>query len=167
MPRLLSAALAREKNLLASDHVMSMLFEVTIAGAPGPLRLANYDQDIVFHGLPFLRFPVDVDLLEEASAASLVHLRLTAANVDQQIQSLLESYWRQDPDWTVVIWMIDCAQPDQTDRGAGEVFAVQSVTTDLVTCVFDVVAEGLTLTKTVPGRRFTTSGGFPSVPRRG
>ena len=166
MPRLLSSALAREKNKLASDHVWTMIFELRIVGSPVFFRLANYDQDITFHGFPFLRFPCDVDSLEEATSASLVHLRLTAQNVDQQIISLLENYWRQDPDWTVTIWQIDALQPNETPYGSGEVFAVQQVVTDMVVAVFDLLAEGYTLTLTIPGRRYTSTGGFPLIPRR-
>ena len=40
-----------EKNRLESDHVLTCLFQVEIPGAPLPLRLANYDQHLVFHGL--------------------------------------------------------------------------------------------------------------------
>lgn len=143
-----------------------MLFEVTIAGAPGQFRLANYDQDIVFHGFNFLRFPIDVDTLEEATSASLVHLRMTVNNVDRQLQALLENYWQVDPDWSVTIWQIDTLQPDQTPYSSGERFTVLSATTDFIVATFDIQAEGMTLTTTLPRRRYTTTGGFPLLPRR-
>lgn len=143
-----------------------MLFELSIAGAPSVFRLASYDEDILFHGVPFLRFPIDVDSLEEATSASLIHLRITAQNVDQQLIALLENYWLQDPDWTVTIWQIDARQPDETPLGSGERFSVQQVVTDMVVSVFDVIAEGYTLTSTLPGRRYTSTGGFPLLPRR-
>ena len=166
MARLLSFTLTQEKNKLASEHVFTMLFELSIVGVPVPFRLASYDQDITFHGLSFLRFPLDVDSLEDATSASLVHLRVTAQNVDQQLSALLENYWRDDPDWRVTVWQIDARQPDETPQSSGEVFTVQQVVTDLVTAVLDLVAEGYTLTQTIPGRRYTTSGGFPAIPRR-
>jgi len=93
MPRILSAALVREKNQLQSDHVITWLFVLLIPGAPVPYRLVNYDQDIQFHGIWYNRYSVDVDALEDATSQSLVRLRATVGNVDQAFISLLEHYW--------------------------------------------------------------------------
>lgn len=166
MPRVFSAALARELTQISSTHVITALFELIMAGAPGPIRFANYDQDIVFHGLLFLAFPVDVDSLEDGNAASLTHLQVHTANVDQQVQSLLENYWTTDPEWTVTLWVIDAMQPDETPYEEGADYTVMGVTTDFVTASFDLLADGLTLTEIVPGRRYTTSSGYPNLPRR-
>jgi len=166
MPRLLSAALVREKNQLHSDHVITWLFQVDIPGAPVPYRLVNYDQEILFHGIPYLRYSVDVDALEDATSQSLVRLRATVGNVDQAFISLLEHYWGPDSRWIVTIWPIDTQQPDATPFGTGEVFQVVQVATDFLTAVVDLQAEGITLTGTIPKRRFTQSGGFPNIPRR-
>ena len=166
MPRLLSPSMLHEKNQLASGHVVSMLFELVIPGAPVPYRLAHADQDIVFHGLTYLAFPVTLDSLEDASSLTLTRLRITAANVDRGFQSLLERYWSPDTVWVATIWQVDLTQPDETPFGAGEVFTVMQVTTDFVSAVFDVQAEGLSLAGTMPKRRFTSSSGFPFIPRR-
>jgi hypothetical protein len=168
MARLLNPALAVEKNRLESDHVWTWAFLVTISGAPAPFRLVNYDQNIVFHGFTYERFPVSVDSLEDATTAALVNIRVTAANVDQAFQSLLENYWAQaaDPDWRVTIFEIDAVQPDLTPFGSGQIFTVLSVTTDLIVATMDLQAEGITLTSLVPRRRYTASSGFKSIPRR-
>ena len=166
MPRILSAALVRGKNQLQSDHVITWLFQVDIPGAPVPYRLVNYDQDIQFHGIWYNRSSVDVDALEDATSQSLVRLRGTVTNVDQAFISLLEHYWGPDTPWVVTIWPIDTQQPDATPFGTGEVFQVVQVATDFLTAVVDLQAEGITLTGTIPKRRFTQSGGFPNIPRR-
>jgi hypothetical protein len=166
--RLLNAALTVEKNRVESDHVWTWAFLVDILGAPAMFRLVNYDQDIVFHGFTYTRFPVDVDSLEDATTAALVNIRVTAGNIDQQFQSLLENYWAQaaDPHWKVTIFEIDAVQPDLTPFGSGQIFTVLSVTTDLIVAVMDLQAEGITLTSIVPRRRFTSSSGFKNIPRR-
>jgi hypothetical protein len=166
--RLLSAALTNSKNQIDGGSPWTMLFELSIIGAPTLYNLAAYDQDIVFHGQTYTRFPVNVDALEEPTSMSLLQLRVTAANVDQQIQSLLENYWAPipDPHWTVSVWQIDVTQPDETPLSYADVFTVQQVTTDFLVATFDLTAEGLALTTTVPKRRYTTSGGFPNLPRR-
>lgn len=164
--RLFSAALQREIAQIASTHVFTCLFELQIPGAPGAYRIANYDQDVLFHGLSFFAYPVDVDSLEEATSASLVHINVTAANVDRQIGSLLENYWTDSPDWSATLWTIDTQQPDETSFGTGQPYGVMSVGTDLGVAKFDLLAEGWSLVTTVPKRRFTVTGGFPAIPRR-
>ena len=164
--RLFSAALRREIAQIASTHVFTVALELTIPGAPGVYRIVNYDQPILLHGLPFEPYPLDVDSLEDATSASLVHIRVTTANVDQQIQSLVENYWLDSPDWSVLLWQIDALQPDETPFGSAQPYGVMSVMTDLVTAQFDLLASGWTLVTTLPKRRFTTTSGFPNVPRR-
>lgn len=165
MPRLLSTAMLLEKNRLSSDHTITMCFELLIPSA-APYRLVHYDQDLVFHGLTFTRFPVDVDALEDANSMNLVRLRITAGNVDQTFQSLLENFWTQSEPWTATIWQIDAQQPDITPLSAGEIFTVMQVQTNFVTAVLDVMAEGVTLSGTMPKRRFTSTSGYPNIPRR-
>jgi hypothetical protein len=104
--------------------------------------------------------------LEDANSMTLTRLRITAGNVDRGFQSLLERYWGPDTPWVVTVWQVDLAQPDETPFGAGEVFTVMQVSTDFISAVFDVQAEGLTLSGTMPKRRFTTASGYPFIPRR-
>jgi hypothetical protein len=166
--RIINAALTNELNRLESDHVITMAAQIDITGAPTIYRLVNYDQDITFHGLLFIKASFDVDSLEEATSASLVHVRVTIGNVDREMQSLLENYWASvaDPLWMITTWMIDATQPDLTPFGAGEVYSVMNIPTDLVTAEPDMIVEGLTLSRVVPRRRYTTSGGYPNIPRR-
>jgi hypothetical protein len=95
-----------------------------------------------------------------------VKLRIVAGNVDQGLQSLLENYWSQATPWEAMVWQVDLTQPDETPFGAGEVFTVMQVSTDFLSATFDVQAEALTLGAMMPKRRYTSTGGFPSVPRR-
>ena len=168
MPRLLSPALTQSKNLIDGGSPWVWLFQLDIPGAPGAFRLANYDQDILFHGQAFLRFPLEVEAVEEPTSLALVHLRVRAANVDQQIQSLLENYWAPlaYPQWQVTIYQIDATMPDETPLFGGDLFDVQSVQTDLLTATFDLVAAGVTLGAVVPKRRYTVSNGYYYIPRR-
>jgi hypothetical protein len=166
--RLLDPIFQRELHQIESDHAVTMAFQVDIAGAPLPFRLINYTESVSFHGLTFEPFPVSVDALEEATSGSLVTVQVTAQNVTQEMQSLLENYWAplRDPAWTVTIWQVDAVQPDLVPLGSGEVFTTSQVTTDWLTATFELIAEGITLNRIVPRRRFTTSSGFKFIPRR-
>ena len=146
-----------------SSHLLGQL---DISGAPVPYRLVNYDQDVLFHGFLFQRASFDVDALEDATSIALVRLRITFGNVDQAFISLLENYWGPDTPWRVMIWQIDTQQPDETPFTTGEIFQIAQVSTDFVSAMVEVVAEGLTLSSTMPKRRYTASGGFPFIPRR-
>jgi hypothetical protein len=166
--RILDAALVSEMNRVESDHVITMAAQVDIVGAPAAYRLVNYDQDITFHGLLFVAASFDMDSVEETTSASLVHLRATIGNVNREFQSLLENYWASvaDPQWLVSLWTIDARQPDLTPFGSAELYSVQQIPTDLVTASPDMIVEGLTLSRIVPRRRYTTSGGYAGIPRR-
>mgnify|MGYP003394533029 CR=1 FL=1 len=168
MPRILSPAMIYSKNQLESSSPWTMLFRLDIDGGPAPFLLANYPTDILFHGETFTRFSVGIDALDDVSGAELSTLRITIANIDQQVVSLLENYWAAvvDPRWLVTIWQIDAVQPDETPFDVGEVFSVMQVQTDLLTSIFEIQAEGVTLTNIAPKRRYTTTGGFPRIPRR-
>jgi hypothetical protein len=168
MARLYSAALQRELNQLESAHVWSMAFELFIAGTSASFRLVNYDQAIAFHGQVFTPFPVDVDSLEDATSAAIGTLRLTVGNVDQQLSALLENYWAplSDPEWLVTVWELDCHDPDLTELESGAVYRVAQVTTDWLTAVVELQAEGMALGTVVPKRRYSTSSGFQFIPRR-
>jgi hypothetical protein len=166
MPRLLSNAFTRELAQLESARPLVWLFELLVPGAPVPFRVANYPEEVVFQGIVFAPFGVDVDAMEDASTQALVHLRCAFANVDQQLGSLLENYWGPDTPWTCTMWIVDVQQPNETLWSDGQVYLVAQVTISWRDAVVDLVAEGLSLSSTLPKRRYTALAGFPSMPKR-
>jgi hypothetical protein len=130
-----------------------------------PYRVANYPEEVLFHGLVYLPFGVTVDQLEDASSMALIHLRAAFENVSRELIALCETYWAWDTPWTCTIWEIDVTQPNETAFADGSVYLVAQMQVTDETAVADLVAEGLTLSKTAPHRRYTTLNGF-TVPRR-
>jgi len=157
-----------EKNRLNSDNPQAHLFQVDISGAPAPYRVTDYDQDLAFHGFVYFRAPLAVDTLEEPTHASLVNLRVTLENITKEAIALLENYWvfASDPQWQCTIWTIFALTPDEMPYQNGEVFSVQQVTTDFMVGIFDLVAEGVTLSALLPKRRYTASNGYVGIPRK-
>ena len=164
--RVYDISLIAEYNRLESDHVLTCLFMVEIPGAPLPLRLANYDVPIIFHGLLYEPWPVNVDSVEDATSSSMTHLRIAPQNVSREMIALFETYWYDNQDWRVTMWHIDAMQPDITNFESGNVYSLMSSPTDLMMATFDLVAEGMTLNTLLPKRRYTTTSGFSSIPRR-
>jgi hypothetical protein len=168
MPLSLSTAMLVEKNRLTSSHTWTWLFQVDITGAPGPLRLAMFDQPIVFHGQTFVPAGLQVDSLEDATHAALVNLRVTIQNVDQTMVVLYENYWvtTQSPDWRVLQWQVDTTMPNEMPFGNANVYSVQQTVTDLMSAVVELVLEGITLTSIIPKQRYVATNGFANLPRR-
>lgn len=164
--RVYSPVMRREKNLLSSSHPLTCLFSVDIPGAPIPFRLANYSEDILFHGLVYTVFPVSVDSVEDTTSSTLAHLRVAPQNVSQEMIALFENYWYDNPHWTVTMWHVDAENPDDTPFNTGSVYTVMNAPTDVMSATFDLVAEGFTLTTLLPRRKYTTASGFPHIPRR-
>jgi hypothetical protein len=166
MPRILSSAFHREIDQLTSASSLVWLFQLDIPNAPLAFRVANWPEPVVFSGLSFEAFGVEIDRLEDASSQSLVHLRCAFQNVDQQLSALLEYYWHPDALWQVLIWQIDVTQPDTVAYADAQVTVVAQISTRWRDAVADLVAEFFSLGATVPKRRFTSMSGFRYMPRR-
>lgn len=167
--RTLTSPLIASKNALESERPWAYLAQIDILSTPSPgvpLRVCNTADPVIFGGNTFQPFPFKVGTLEENAVGEIRRMSVTAANVDQSIQNLLELYWgpSTDPNWQVSVWIVDVTQPDQTPSSAADVYTVASVATDLVNATFDLRWEGVTLTRIYPIRRYTTSGGFPNLP---
>jgi len=165
--RALTAALAKSKNALNAPNPWAVLAQIDIVGPTSPFCVTDTDSDVVFHGRRFQPFPFRLNNISENAAAEIRRMTIDAANVDQVIISLAEQFWASviDPQWTVSLWFIDVTQPDQTPLNGADIYTVTSISTDLFSCTFELQWEGVTLTRSVPARRYSTSGGFPSIPR--
>jgi hypothetical protein len=166
MPRILSNAMHREINQVESQVPLVWLFVLDIPGAGDPFRLANYPEIIVFHGFLYLPFGVDIDAVEDASSQALIHLRASFENIDQQLQALLETYWAPDNLWQVTIYQVAATFPDEVPLSDGMVYSVGQVSTTWRDAMMELYAEGLSLSSTLPKRRYTALGGFRNIPRR-
>ena len=168
MPRDLDPTLVTELTRLDSDHVLTWLFALTIPGAPATLFYALYDQNLVFHGVTYTAIQAQVERLEDATSATMTTLRVTWQNITQEFISLGETYWitTPNPAWSVIAWQVDAQQPDLVPYEAGEVFLVNSMSTDLFAAAVDLVPEGVSLGLVLPKRRYTRSSGFIGIPQR-
>ena len=157
-----------EKNKVQSTHAWTWLWEVSISGAGAPLRYAMYDQPITFHGLTFQPAGVHVESQEDATHASLVTVRVTFQNVNQEVIALLENYWVTvaQPIWIVRQWQLDPTMPDEMPYGNANVYSVQTVATDMLNAVAELVLEGITLSTVIPKHRYVATNGYNFLPRR-
>jgi hypothetical protein len=169
VPLTLSTAMLIEKNRQQSDTAWTWIWEVDITGAGGPLRLAMYDQPIVFHGLVFDPTVMQVDSLEDATHAALVNMRVSFENVTQTMVALYEQYWvtQATPLWSVRQWQVSVGMPDEMPFERFNLYSVQQTVTDFLTAAAELVLEGYTLTSIIPKNRYISTNGFTNLPRRG
>ena len=168
MPLTLSTNMVTEKNRLASDHPWTWLFQVDITGAPAPVRLAMYNEPIVFHGQTFDPTAMQVDSQEDATHAALVNMRATFENVSQTMIALFETYWVtvSTPIWTVLHWQADITQPNEMPFERANVYSVQQATHNDMNASVDLVLEGYSLTTLIPKYRYTETMGYHNIPNR-
>ena len=107
-----------------------------------------------------------MDSIEDATSSSMTHLRIAPQNVSREIIALFETYWYDNQDWRVTLWEIDAMQPDVTSFESGNVYSLMASPTDLFVGTFDLVAEGMSLNTLLPKRKYTSTRGFPAIPRR-
>jgi hypothetical protein len=169
MPRALSAVLTLLKNDVVSDDPFLWLFSLESPDFPQPLRFVNDVQSLIYQGDTYYPFPVDITALQENSLGERQTLQGVAANVDRAIISLLNTYWDavSDPNWTLKLWQVARIAPDEVPASHAEVYEVLSVDTDLLMCTFELSALGIPSRQRSTGRRYTTSGGYPYLPRVG
>ena len=86
-----SAAGILEKNKLANDKPFLVLVEITVAGIGEPIRLVRDNQDQLWNGNLWQRFPIDFDKVTE-DGKDLPAVNLKVSNVEGLVQSYVQQY---------------------------------------------------------------------------
>jgi len=87
----LTAAFIAEKNKLANKPIF--LYEVEdFDGQDNSLLFAAYEDDVVFNGKTYLKFPIVHESTTENTSGEIDTVLVRVANVSQFIQNKLESY---------------------------------------------------------------------------
>jgi hypothetical protein len=169
MPRTLSLALTQAKNALVSTDPFVWLFAVDSPDFPAPLRFVSDVQALTFQGASYTPFPVDFSSVGENTVGERQTMQGIVANVDQQVIAALNAYWDAvvDPVWTVSLWQVLRSAPDEVPASDAAVYEVLSAETDLLQVTFELLMAGIPSRQQSTGRRYTISGGFPSLPRVG
>jgi hypothetical protein len=168
MPRLLSGSTVLAKNAIDGGNPFCFLLRVTIAGAAGQLLFTDNNEAVVFHGLTFDPFQIQLEPISEVSDGSFSRWRATFTNVDQQFASLTETYWIiGQANWQVEVWQVDATTPDAVPITNKDSFSVMSIATDLLNAAVELQAADLQISTLLPNRRYIKSGGagFDRIPR--
>jgi hypothetical protein len=173
MPRNLSAALVLSKNTIHSTQSFAYIAEIKYRTALPPsetfasLYYTNYSENIIFNTHTFVSYPISLGDLLENSTGETTRFQLGIGTVDTSFTNVLSTYWLniEKPLWKVSVWIVDVTQPAQTNTVSNEEYTVITVTTTLLASTMECVWTGLGFETRLPGRRYTTLGGFPHIPR--
>lgn len=86
----LTADFILEKNKLSNKPIH--LYEVVAFDGTNSLLFAGYDDDVVFNGKTYLKFPITHEAVGDNTTGEIDNVVVKVANVSQFIQNKLESY---------------------------------------------------------------------------
>lgn len=168
MPRILSAAQALDMNQLESEVPWKNLIELTIPTQP-PYRFVNHIADVVFQGNTFQKASFRVPGPPEHATDRVQRLSASIGNATREIIALAELYWGTGDTalWEVKIWRILLSSPNDTDIDQCEIYDVLGVNAQHNSgeATFDLRAQSLSGTRTVPALSVTRASGFRVVIR--
>jgi len=170
MPKTLSAALITAKNQLIQNnpwcYLLQLQYRITTAPTWGYFRLTNYSTTITFNGNIFYPSPLSIGEITENSKGEVNRIQIGISNMEPLLLQKLKEYWLSvdSPLWQVSLWIVDTSQPAETAVANKEFFTVMSISTNLLSSVLECLWVGLGFERTLPGRRYTRTGGFPRIP---
>lgn len=108
-----TAAGILEKNKLSNDLPFLVLLEIVHKGLEAPVRLVRNNEDIIWNGNIYQRFPFDFDGINE-DGQELPSINLKVSNVGGLIESYIQKY-NGFCDAEVTIMVVHAAHLDQKE----------------------------------------------------
>lgn len=140
-----------EKNKAANAPVHLYVI-YNYDGAGSNLYFAESDQDVVFDGITYQRFPIGFDAVAENNRGETDRVRLTVSNVTRAIGGYLEIYDLRGKQVDIItVWLDTLADPDNK---LVDTFYVDSYSVNESSAVFDLTGRMDVLTVSVPVRRY-------------
>ena len=118
-------------------------------GASSNLYFAEYDTDITFNGITYVRFPISYDTVGENNRGQIDQVSVTISNVSRLIQGYLEQYDFRGKKVSIKTVWADAL--GDTDNLVEDTFFIDSYSSDennvgfMLTSKFDVLDLSLPL----------------------
>lgn len=170
MPKTLSSALTLAKNKLVQNNPWAYLVQIQYRTALTPtwgyFSLTNYSTTITFNSKIFYPVPLSIGNVDENSKGEINRVQIGVSNMEPLLTQKLKEYWLNvdSPLWQISLWVVDTSQPAETASANKEFFTVMSVSSNLLSSVFECLWVGLGFQRQLPGRRYTRTGGFARIP---
>lgn len=146
----LDAVFISEKNKQENQPIY--IFTIyNYNGAGGNLYLAQYDINVVFDGITYIRFPIRFDAIGE-SQGEIDTVKLTICNISREIQTYLEAYdWRGKQVKVTLVWANQLAD---IDAKLEDTLYIDSYTADEKNVEVTLSTKFDILDATIPNRKY-------------
>lgn len=100
-----------EKNKVENSPIY--LYTIHEYDGVNNLYFAEWDSNVVYDGVTYVRFPIKHDEIAENAKGEIDSLKVTVANVDRQIEALLQTYDIRGKKVTItLVWAAKLAVTD-------------------------------------------------------
>lgn len=112
MPLTLTNTFKTEKN--KQENAPVALYTVhDYDGAGSNLYFAEYDTDVVYNSVTYLRFPITHEFIGENNQGEIEQVKVRISNISRLIQAYLENYdWRNKKVTIKLVWANQLSDPD-------------------------------------------------------
>ncbi|MCK9555019.1 hypothetical protein M0R36_04280 [bacterium] len=117
------------------------------------LNFCDYDQDIVYAGVTYTKFPVRCDFIGDNAQGSINTIKVVLGNVSRLIQSYLMVYDLRG--LKVSIKLVFADKLDDEDAYVEDVYYIDSYQTNQQDAVFELTGKFDVLSLNLPGRVYS------------
>jgi len=150
MPREIDPTFKQEKAKQENRPVF--LYIIEDYDGSNDLYLAGYDEDVIYNGVTYTRFPITHEFTGENNQGQIDQVKVRLANVSRLIQLYLEQYdFRGRKVIIRTVWADQLADPDAY---IDDIFYVDNYTADQNNVEFTLTSKFDVLGMDLPARRY-------------
>jgi lambda family phage minor tail protein L len=150
MPRDIDATFKQEKA--KQENRPLFLYIIEDYDGSNDLYLAGYDEDVIYNGVTYTRFPITHEFVGENNQGQIDQVKVRLANVSRLIQLYLEQYdFRGRKVIIRTVWADQLADPDAY---IDDIFYVDNYTADQNNVEFTLTSKFDVLGMDLPARRY-------------
>ena len=138
MPRTLDSTFEAEKAKRENQPVYLYTLE-NYDGIGSNLYFAEYDIDVTYKGVTYLKFPITHEFVSENSQGQIDNVKVRVANVNRLLQSYLEQYDFRGK--KVVIRMVWANQLNDPDAYMDDIYYIDNYTATQDTVEFSLTGK--------------------------
>ena len=150
--RSVNTTFKEEKNASTNRPIRLYTIE-NYDGAGHDLHFAEWDVDITFAGVTYIRFPITLDTISENNQSAIDAVKITVSNISRLIQAYLENYDLRGKKVTIkTVWADKLNDPDAY---IDDIFYIDSYVVDQDNVQFTVTSKFDVQDVELPVRRFS------------
>ena len=150
MPREIDATFKQEKAKQENRPIF--LYIIEDYDGSDDLRLAGYDEDVVYNAEAYTRFPITHEFIGENNQGQIDQVKVRLANVSRLIQLYLEQYDFRGK--KVIIRAVWADQLSDPDAYIDDIFYIDNYTADQNNVEFTLTSKFDVLGVDLPARRY-------------